>query len=351
MKNILHIEIGFYSLEKIKKHQRITQGNVIYLVDIFFKDKVLNNQLPLKESDFIHFVDSTNELTTTYVNDILGQIRKTKNDFGVVVGIGGGTSLDFAKAISNLLNNPGKAEDYQGWDLVKKPGVHKIGIPTLSGTGAEASRTCVMINPANGLKLGMNSDYTIYDELILDPTLTSTVPKNQYFYTGMDTYVHCIESLNGYHRHALSDAYSHQALNLVKDVFNSENMMSDENREKLMVASYFGGVAIANSYVGVIHPLSAGLSVVLGIHHGEANCITMMAMEEFYPNEYKEFMDMAEKNNIEIRRNLCQNLSEKQYDNLYKSSIMHEIPLQNALGENFKQILTKKKVIELFLKM
>ena len=351
MKNILKIELGFNSIEKIKNHLKITQKNVIYLLDIYFKDQSLINQLPIKKTDFIHFVDSTNELTTTYVNKVFSEIRTRPIDFNTVVGIGGGTSLDFAKAISNLLNNPGKAEDYQGWDLVKKPGVYKIGIPTLSGTGAEASRTCVMINPANGLKLGMNSDYTIYDELILDPTLTSTVPREQYFYTGMDTYVHCIESLNGNHRHALSDAYSHQALSSVKEVFNSENMMSDKNREKLMVASYFGGVAIANSFVGLIHPLSAGLSVVLGIHHGEANCITMMAMEEFYPKEYKEFMTMAEKNNIEIKRNICQDLTEEQYDNLYKSSIMHEIPLKNALGKDYKQILTKKKVLELFLKM
>lgn len=351
MKNILKIEIGLDKIKSIINNPKIEQNNIVYLIDHYFKDKGLLRELNFKQNDFVHFVDSTNELTTTYVNEILNEIKGTKTYFGVIVGIGGGTALDFAKAISNLLNNPGKAEDYQGWDLVKKRGVYKIGIPTLSGTGAEASRTCVMINPANGLKLGMNSDYTIYDELILDPTLTSTVPKNQYFYTGMDTYVHCIESLNGNHRHALSDAYSHQALNLVKDVFMSENMMSDENREKLIVASYFGGVAIANSFVGVIHPLSAGLSVVLGIHHGEANCITMMAMEEFYPKEYKEFMTMAEKNNIEIKRNICQDLTEEQYSNLYKSSIMHEVPLRNALGKDFKEILTFEKVTQLFKKM
>jgi 3-deoxy-alpha-D-manno-octulosonate 8-oxidase len=59
--------------------------------------------------------------------------------------------FDTGKAVSNLLRNPGNAEDYQGWDLVKNPGVYKIGVPTISGTGAEASRTCVMTNPKNGL--------------------------------------------------------------------------------------------------------------------------------------------------------------------------------------------------------
>ena len=82
------------------------------------------------------------------------------------MGVGGGATLDTAKAAANLLTNGGKAEEYQGWDLVKKPGVYKIALPTLSGTGAEATRTCVMTNKRTGLKLGMNSDYTVYDQVI-----------------------------------------------------------------------------------------------------------------------------------------------------------------------------------------
>jgi 3-deoxy-alpha-D-manno-octulosonate 8-oxidase len=259
--------------------------------------------------------------------------------------------LDIAKAVSNLLTNGGKAEDYQGWDLVKKPGVYKIGIPTLSGTGAEATRTCVMTNPKNGLKLGMNSDHTVFDQLIMDPNLTATVPREQYFYTGMDSYIHCIESLAGNYRNAIGDAFSDQALRLCHDVFQSSDMQNEENREKLMVASYLGGCAIATSYVGVVHPFSAGLSVVLGIHHCLANCIVMTAMEEFYPKEAEEFLRFVDNQNIVIPKGVCKNLSQDQYDSLFKSTIIHEKPLTNALGENFKNILTKDKAIEIFQRM
>ena len=62
------------------------------------------------------------------------------------------STMDVAKAVSNLLTNGGVAENYQGWDLVKEPGVYKIGIPTISGTGAEATRTCVTTNERSGLK-------------------------------------------------------------------------------------------------------------------------------------------------------------------------------------------------------
>jgi 3-deoxy-alpha-D-manno-octulosonate 8-oxidase len=118
-----------------------------------------------------------------------------------------------------------------------------------------------------------------------------------------------------------------------------------------MIASYFGGCSIANSFVGVIHPFSAGLSVVLDTHHCIGNCITMNAMEEFYPKEYKEFFDMASKQGINIPKGIASNVDYETYLKLYNSTIIHEKPLSNALGSNFKEILTVEKVIEIFKKM
>ena len=80
-----------------------------------------------------------------------------------------------------------------------------------------------------------------FERLVLDPDLTSAVPCDQYFYSGMDTYIHRIESLDGNYRHGMADALSQQALVMCRDVFLSEEMQADENREKLMVASYLGG--------------------------------------------------------------------------------------------------------------
>ena len=208
-----------------------------------------------------------------------------------------------------------------------------------------------MTNPVNGLKLGMNSDFTVYDQIILDPDLTNTVPRDQYFYTGMDAYIHCMESLRGSYRNAIGDAYSDQTIQLCRDVFLGGDMMSDENRAKLMVASYLGGCAIATSYVGVVHPFSAGLSVILGIHHCVANCITMRAMEQFYPEGYREFWQMTKYQGVTIPEGICRNLTDEQYDSLYASTVIHQKPLINALGENYKDILTREEVKKIFLKM
>ena len=326
---------------------------VIFVIDQFFtgRSDVLA-RLPQRDGDVVLIVDTTDEPTTAGIDSLVAEVRAAGVSVpATIVGFGGGITLDTAKAIANLLTNPGSAADYQGWDLVKNPAVHKIGVPTISGTGAEATRTCVMTNKATGLKLGMNSDFTVFNHLVLDPDLTATVPRDQYFFTGMDAYIHCIEALAGSYRNAVGDAYSHETINLCQKVFLGDDMMSDQSREDLMVASYLGGSAIATSYVGVVHPFSAGLSVVLGIHHCVANCITMRAMEEFYPEAFAEFWTAVDRQGVVVPEGVARGLTDEQYKSLYDSTVVHSKPLTNALGEDYKNTLTFDKVVELFKMM
>ena len=323
---------------------------VLYMVDHFFHEPGHALPLAVKPTDTLLYVDTTDEPTTEGIDALVAAVRGGPN-IKAVVGVGGGATLDTAKAVSNLLTNGGGAADYQGWDLVRVPGVFKVGVPTLSGTGAEASRTCVMMNHQKNLKLGMNSDHTVFDRLVLDPELTASVPPNQYFFTGMDTYIHCVESLSGRYRHAFADACSEQALRLSREVFGGGDMRAPENREKLMVASFLGGSAIGNSYVGVVHPFSAGLSMVLHTHHCVANCIVMNVMDEFYPRETEEFRRMADANGVQVPRGLCRKLSDAQYRALYDATVIHVKPLANALGEEFRDVLSLDKVIEIFQRM
>jgi 3-deoxy-alpha-D-manno-octulosonate 8-oxidase len=357
VRNVQRYVIGAGSsstLPEILKHRRsLGDGVVVFFVDSFFKNiKDLRQRLGVCDADLVLFVSSESEPTTDYIDDLVDGIRRDLSVLPItIVGMGGGCAMDIAKAASNLLTNGGRAQDYQGWDLVVHPGVYKIAVPTLSGTGAEATRTCVMTNLNNGLKLGMNSDHTVFDEIVMDPELTGTVPRDQYFYSGMDAYIHCVEALAGSYRNAIGDAQSHATISLCREVFLSNDMMTLENREKLMVASYLGGCAIATSYVGLVHPLSAGLSVVLGLHHCIANCIVMRSMERFYPDAYREFWMMAERQNVEIPNGLCKNLTEAQYAALYHAATVHQKPLTNALGEDYANILTPELVTDLYRMM
>ena len=136
---------------------------------------------------------------------------------------------------------------------------------------------------------------------------------------------------------------------LFDGVFLSEDMMAPENREKLMIASYLGGLAAG--FVGVVHPLSAGLSMVLHMHHGIANCYALSVLEDIYPKQYAEMMDMMQRQGVSLTKGICANLTDEQYQQLYDASIVHEKPLTNALGPDFRKVLTPENVIARFKRM
>ena len=348
-KNVPYYVFGQGSLAQLgdllKPRREAVDGPVVFFVDHFFRDHELIGRLGMEKDDQLHFVDSSSEPEVEHIDAFKAAIVEADDRLPCcVVGVGGGATLDTAKAVANLLTNPGKAEDYQGWELVKHPAVYKLGIPTLSGTGSECSRTCVLTNIPKKLKLGMNSDYTVFDQLLLDPDLLATVPRDQYFYTGIDTFMHCVESLNGSYRNAIIDAFSVRAVQLCEEIFLSDDMMSEPNREKMMIASYIGGMAAGN--VGVIHPFSAGLGVVLHVAHGLGNCLALNVLEDIYPKEYKQFRTMIERQGVHLPTGICQGLTEEQYEGLYQGCIVHEKPLTNALGPDFKKILTKENLIE-----
>ncbi len=327
---------------------------VFIVIDSYFQGGSIDSALnSLPATLIIKYIDSSVELKTSYINRLMEELRdEAVLEPNLLIAIGGGTTLDTGKAVSNLWTNRGKAEDYQGWDLVQLPGLYKVGVPTLPGTGAESSRTCVLTDLKTGKKMGMNSDYSVFDQLIIDPDLSATAPREQYFYTGMDTYIHCIESLSGEYRNAVADQYSNAAIDLCRRAFllNSD-MLSSESRQNMALASYFGGLAIGSSFVGLVHPLSAALSVVFGIPHCRANCIVMLAMEEFYPTYHEEFRNFLKRSGIKIDGKFLDLSVSGVFKELREATIIHEKPLKNALGIGCKDFLSIKRIESLFLKM
>ncbi len=340
---------SFNQLEQILEPRREDSLPMIFLVDHFFKDKELVRNIPAKGKDKIIFADVTYEPKTTYVDSIAAEL---KEDFGMVsgiIGIGGGSTLDLAKAVSLMMRNPGSSADYQGWDLVQVPGVYKAGIPTLSGTGAEVSRTTVLTGPTK--KLGMNSDYTPFDQILLDPELTANSPKDQRFYTGMDCYIHCIESLQGTFLNEFSKSYGEKALQLCREVFLEKDSWNDESDDKLMMASYAGGMSIAYSQVGVAHAVSYGLSYLLGTKHGIGNCIVFNHLEEYYPEGVREFKKMVEQSGIYIPKGICAGLTEEQFDKMINVSLGMKPLWENALGKEWEKIMTRERLKDLYQKL
>ncbi|MCZ6595908.1 MAG: iron-containing alcohol dehydrogenase family protein [Bacteroidetes bacterium] len=342
---------SFDQLSSILAPQRKDKAPFIYLVDDVFKENAdIIDRMNLRFNDKLIFVSAEEEPKTEQVDTIVKSIKGefTYSPSGII-GVGGGSVLDLSKAVSIMLTNKGSAADYQGWDLVNTKSIYHVGVPTISGTGAEVSRTTVLMGPEK--KLGINSDFTTFDQVLLDPDLTASVPKDQWFYTGMDCFIHCVESLNGTFLNEFSKSYGEKAYDLCKEIFLSENLSEVESRGKLMMASWHGGMSIAYSQVGVAHAMSYGLSYVLGIKHGIGNCIVFDHLEEYYPEGVRIFKEMKDYHNIKLPQGICNNLTEYQMNTMIDIALSL-VPLwENALGDDWKSKITRDKLQDLYLKM
>jgi len=338
-------QLGDILLPK-RKH---SEAPFIFLVDDVFEETALIERIPVIFNDQIIYISADEEPKTDQVDALVEKIKSQFTELpSGIVGIGGGTLLDLAKAVAILLTNKGSSANYQGWDLVQKSSVYHVGIPTISGTGAEVSRTTVLLGPEK--KLGINSDYTTFDQVILDPDLLQGVEKDQWFYTGMDCFIHCIESLNGTYLNAFSQSYGEKALELCKEVYLGD-LSAEESREKLMMASWHGGMSIAYSQVGVAHALSYGLGYLLGVKHGIGNCLVFQHLDEFYPEGVQLFNQMKEKHGIVLPQGVCADLSDTDFETMIKVAISMEPLWENALGSNWKNCITPEKIKSIYEKI
>ncbi len=337
----------FNQLDEILAPQRKGDAPMIFFVDEYFRDKqAFLSRIPLRGKDKVVIIDVTYEPKTSGVDKLRDDLKAEFGEVSGIIGIGGGSVMDTAKAVALMMTNPGSSADYQGWDLVKVPGVYKAGIPTISGTGAEVSRTCVLTGPTR--KLGMNSDFTTFDQIVLDPDLTTSVPVNQRFYTAMDCFIHCVESLNGTYLNAFSRSYGEKAQDLCEEIFLDKPHWDDDADEKLMMASYAGGMSIAYSQVGVAHAVSYGLAYVLGTKHGIGNCIVFDKLEEYYPDGVEKFKRMVEKHGVDIPQHITQTLSNEQFETMINVSLGMKPLWENALGKDWEKIMTREKLRALY---
>ncbi len=324
-------------------------GPAIFLVDEVHRHRPWLSTLPVERDDRVMLVNVDVEPKTSYVDQLAAEIRHSVGTRpGAVVGIGGGSTMDIAKAVSLMLTNPGSAADYQGWDLVKHPGVYKVGVPTLAGTGAEVSRTTVLTGPTR--KLGMNSDYTPFDQIILDADLCATAPRDQRFYTAMDSYIHAVEALRGTFINAFARGFAEKSRDLCREVFLGD-VPQEQADEMLLTASYLGGMSIAYSQVGACHALSYGLSFVLGTRHGVGNCIAMRHLGEIYPGDVEEFERMLEHNAITLPTGITSSVTEPEMDEMVRVS-MGMVPLwENCFGPDWRVKMPPERCRSLLRRM
>lgn len=210
-----------------------------------------------------------------YLDAMAEEFRPVKPD--LMVGIGGGSTMDLAKGIGILLRNPGKGIVYRGMNLVPNPGVPVVVIPTVAGSGSEVSETASFIDLASQTKLGINGKYVGCLFAVLDPCLLTTCPAGATIGSGLDALVHAIEACTAKTANPISLLFGAEAVRLLfRSLPNAVTQPGRlDARQDLLLASSLAGTAMGHAAGGP----TSGISYPLGVHyrvpHGYAGGILL----------------------------------------------------------------------------
>ncbi len=201
----------------------------------------------------------------------------------LVIGIGGGSALDAAKAIAVMVNNSGRITDYTGIDRIPNKGLPLICIPTTAGTGSEVTVWTVISDKENSCKLGIGSPFLVPPLALCDPLLTLTLPGPMTAATGFDALSHALESFVNKATQPISEALSRGSMRLIanslrKAVGRGDNV---EARTEMLMASTMAAMAFNATRLGLAHALCMPLGGKFRVPHGVANAILLPQVMEF----------------------------------------------------------------------
>ena len=267
-------EVGCF--KKLYKDKFVSNKDVLFIVDEGFSDTELFNQVfdqfrnvsrPIKIN-----ISGKNEPTYNDLNAYLKIVRKQHVD--LIIGVGGGSAMDCAKAISVLINNTENPLDYRGFDKIKKKGVPLWLIPTNAGTGSEASFNASFVDTSSNRKMGINGNHMFAEKSFLDAETTLSCPKLPLMGAAVDAIVHSVEGYICKNANTFSDMMALKSLELLlpnteKLFCNWEKNKEDlEIRQSLLEGAYLAGIVQMNSGSGISAAISYPLSVYYKVPHG-----------------------------------------------------------------------------------
>ena len=194
-----------------------------------------------------------------------------------ILSIGGGSVLDAAKLFAVRLTNDQPLREWLGIDLIRNPGVPMILVPTTAGTGAEVTPNAIVTLPDEELKVGIVSRHLLPQIVILDASLTLGLPKAITAATGMDAFVHSLESYISTKANPISDMFAMESMRLIGTniVEAYEHGDSIKAREAMMLGSMYGGLALTAAGTAAVHALAYPLGGMFNITHGVANAMLL----------------------------------------------------------------------------
>lgn len=199
-------------------------------------------------------------------------VAKTNSPIDLIIGLGGGSSMDCAKGANFLLTNGGKMTDYWGTNKATAPMLPSIGIPTTIGTGSEAQSYALISQPETHIKMACGDKKARFGSVILDPTLTKTLTGSIAAITAIDAVAHAVESFVSTRHNPMSRMFARHAWELLNTNFEAclVEQHSAVARSKMLFGAYLAGLAIENSMLGAAHACANPLTARYDIIHGVA---------------------------------------------------------------------------------
>lgn len=214
-----------------------------------------------------------------------------------LIAIGGGSSIDVAKAIGGLATNGGRISDYEGANKLSRPIPPLIAMATTAGSGSEVTRNAIITDVERDVKMLIQSPYLIPSAAIVDPLLTFSLPPDVTMATGMDALTHAIESYVSRRAQPLTDGLALEAIRLVSGSLrqawaNGENAVA---RANMSIASLKAAMSFSNSSVALVHGMARPIGAYFHVPHGLSNATILATVMEFsVPGNPERFADIAE---------------------------------------------------------
>ena len=226
------------------------------------------------------------EATVTMVDEAVEMALEEKVHF--IVGIGGGSVMDVAKAAAGIVINGGLAEDYHEGKPFEKPGLPFIAIPTTAGTGSEITNNAVIIDKSRGYKKSIRGSHLMAKFILLDPELTLDCPPEITASSGADALVQAVESYVSKKSHPLADIYALEAIFLIAPNLRRVFEHGDDYaaRSEMLLGSFFAGIAFSNVGLGLVHGLAHPIGYKYNIAHGKVCGVLLPSVIE-YNLEYR----------------------------------------------------------------
>lgn len=316
-------------LKKMGNKAFIVTGRHVAVSDMM---KQLTALLDENGIDCVIFDGITGEPTDTMIENGVEMLKSSGCDF--IIGIGGGSPLDSAKAIAAMAVNEGSIADYNGKEITGEI-LPLAAIPTTAGTGSEATKFTVITDSEKGIKMLLKGDVLVPKLAIVDSSFTVGTPKSVTSATGLDALTHAVEAYTSRKAFSMTDTLAVSAVKRIMKYLPIAYKEPDNSlaREQMSIAALEAGICINNSSVTIVHGMSRPIGALFHVPHGMSNAMLLKECLSFaVSGAYEKFANLGRETGVASDSDSDETAAEKFIDSLQNICDVCEIPTLEQYG-------------------